>query len=164
MTILFITFLNSDLLSPMFSLHIILDDLCADRNRSHGQKQIPIPIMGLLPSFVMSCRFIQFTLFISVLLLLFFIPATYAMNINLSTDVLSFVPECAQSCFTIFIDLDYGVGACGVTPSLQCLCSKTGARGFTVGEMAVQCIFGEDTVGGCEQGEVNSKEVLSFLS
>ena len=99
---------------------------------------------------------------VSLLLLLWTtIPAVTAA-LDLSGDILQPVPSCAQSCFTTFVNIDFTSSSCSSSPSLQCLCSQTGARGFTLGEMAVQCIFAEVTVGRCSLDETNRKRTLTL--
>lgn len=72
-----------------------------------------------------------------------------AAGLTLSSDVLSFVPVCAQPCFQSFADTSFPSSVCGDAPSLQCLCTHTGTLGYTVGEGADECIALEAGRGNC---------------
>lgn len=66
-----------------------------------------------------------------------------AATSSLSNDITSFVPACAVDCFQSFISTNYDGAGCGSSPTLQCLCQKTGSSGFTIGEGGVQCLVAE---------------------
>ncbi|KAK4191569.1 hypothetical protein QBC35DRAFT_291436 [Podospora australis] len=76
---------------------------------------------------------------------------------NVTSEILNFVPTCAQECFRSFISANFDSRICGNSPSLQCLCRQTGLSGMTVGEGAVSCIVGESRFGAC-QGEDSTSD------
>lgn len=76
---------------------------------------------------------------------------------NLSGDIKSFIPACAQTCFDSFLVANNFAPVCSTSPTLQCLCSHNGSTGFTVGEGALQCIVAESRVGSCSAADSNSE-------
>ncbi|KAK4452368.1 hypothetical protein QBC34DRAFT_398544 [Podospora aff. communis PSN243] len=68
---------------------------------------------------------------------------------KISTEILNFVPPCAQACFKSFILTNLESSVCGDTPSLACLCRQSGRTGHTIGEGAVACIAAESSRGSC---------------
>lgn len=88
---------------------------------------------------------------------LFAAAATTAQTTNISSDILSFVPFCAQKCFQSFIADDFGI--CGNSPTQVCLCRQRGSSGYTLGEAAASCVKGEGEYGACK-GQIN----ISMLS
>lgn len=85
--------------------------------------------------------------------------AAASTTVSLSSDFSSIIPSCAQECFLSFVAVNYPDidDECGSTPSLQCLCSRAGASGFTIGEGAVQCITAEKAIGFCSRLEASGK-------
>ncbi|KAK0745212.1 hypothetical protein B0T21DRAFT_280722 [Apiosordaria backusii] len=79
---------------------------------------------------------------------------------NVTSEILNFVPQCAQECFRSFIAANFDSRICGNSPSLQCLCRQTGLSGYTVGEGAVSCIIGESQLGSC-QGRDSTSDTTS---
>lgn len=76
---------------------------------------------------------------------------------NLSSETMTYIPACARDCFISFLSVNYGPSVCGTNPTLQCLCSREGVSGFTVGEGAVQCIVAENSIGFCQGYDSNCK-------
>ncbi|KAH7148649.1 hypothetical protein EDB81DRAFT_469889 [Dactylonectria macrodidyma] len=74
---------------------------------------------------------------------------TATLAYNLSTAISNFIPSCAEDCFNSFLYVSYGTSRCMPDPTLQCLCSRVGAGGFTLGEGALQCIIAEKSIGFC---------------
>ncbi|KAK0668960.1 hypothetical protein QBC41DRAFT_112794 [Cercophora samala] len=83
-------------------------------------------------------------------ILLTFANAQQQQTKNVTSEILNFVPQCAQECFRSFIGANFDSRICGNSPSLQCLCRQTGLSGYTVGEGAVSCIIGESQLGSCQ--------------
>ncbi|EPE27267.1 hypothetical protein GLAREA_03182 [Glarea lozoyensis ATCC 20868] len=79
---------------------------------------------------------------------------------TLPSELKSLVPQCAQPCFTSFIDSNYAASACGQTPDLDCLCSHDSASEYTIGEASVQCIVGAQRTGVCSQADTKEDVVL----
>ncbi|KAH7149402.1 hypothetical protein B0J13DRAFT_304948 [Dactylonectria estremocensis] len=75
--------------------------------------------------------------------------STATLAYNLSTTISNFIPSCAEDCFNSFLYVSYGTSTCMPDPTLQCLCSRVGASGFTLGEGALQCIIAEKSIGFC---------------
>ncbi|KAK1754692.1 hypothetical protein QBC47DRAFT_224037 [Echria macrotheca] len=67
----------------------------------------------------------------------------------ISSEILNFVPACAQSCFESYIINNFNLDQCSDSSGLQCLCRQTGLTGHTVGEGAVACIVAESSRGSC---------------
>jgi len=76
---------------------------------------------------------------------------------GVSSDILNFVPDCAQTCFESYIVNNFDLSGCGNSAGLQCLCRQTGLTGHTIGEGAVACIVAEGSRGSC-QGQDSSGE------
>lgn len=92
--------------------------------------------------------------------LLTFANAQQQQTKNVTSEILNFVPQCAQECFRSFIAANFDSRICGNSPSLQCLCRQTGLSGYTVGEGAVSCIIGESQLGSC-QGRDSTSEFIT---
>ncbi|KAG5927404.1 hypothetical protein E4U42_002276, partial [Claviceps africana] len=75
---------------------------------------------------------------------------------NLTLELSSYVPVCAEACFVSFLEATFGLQRGQRIPSLQELCSSESATGFTVGEGAVQCIAAERSVGDCLDRDATS--------
>ncbi|KAK4104094.1 hypothetical protein N658DRAFT_242099 [Parathielavia hyrcaniae] len=73
-----------------------------------------------------------------------------AQTTNISSEILNFVPTCAQKCFESFISANFDSGICGNSPALQCLCRQRGSSGHTIGEGAAACVAGEGMHGACQ--------------
>ena len=84
-----------------------------------------------------------------LLLLLFItlISTATAAPLN-SGGIDSFVPSCAAQCFDSFLNISY---ADHPPRTLQALCPRLGANGFTIGEAAVQCLVAERAAGACSR-------------
>ncbi|CAK7218851.1 hypothetical protein SEUCBS140593_003694 [Sporothrix eucalyptigena] len=80
--------------------------------------------------------------------LLLLMPSN-ATTIALPSEIVDFVPSCATSCLSTFIDANFPASVCGIDPTFQCLCAHTGTNGFTVGEGALACIASVDRTGQC---------------
>jgi hypothetical protein len=78
------------------------------------------------------------------------LPAIAAQTTNISSEILNFVPTCAQKCFESYISANFDSGICGNSPSLQCLCRQRGSSGYTIGEGAASCVKGEGDFGACQ--------------
>lgn len=72
-----------------------------------------------------------------------------ANDVELSSEVSTFIPSCAQGCFKAFVQDNYPTSTCGTSASLQCLCSHESAANLTVGEAAAECIGGSFFFGIC---------------
>ncbi|TPX13293.1 uncharacterized protein E0L32_006266 [Thyridium curvatum] len=68
---------------------------------------------------------------------------------TLSDEFTKFIPPCATDCFQLFLENNFSPDTCGTSPSLQCLCSRTGSSSFTIGEGAVACIAAGKNSGAC---------------
>jgi hypothetical protein len=93
----------------------------------------------------------------SILVLLYALPSILVSaqssssgTYSFSNDVTDFIPSCAQTCFSSFVQANYPISVCSSTPSLDCLCSHNSTSGYTIGEGALQCIISEDNVGFCQ--------------
>ncbi|KAI1751715.1 hypothetical protein F4782DRAFT_175901 [Xylaria castorea] len=71
--------------------------------------------------------------------------------VGLGGDIASLVPTCAQSCLVSFITSNYPTIDCGTDFTLPCLCPAQSISGFTVGEAALQCLFGYIQLGLCDK-------------
>ncbi|KAK3378061.1 hypothetical protein B0H63DRAFT_235040 [Podospora didyma] len=69
---------------------------------------------------------------------------------TISSEILNFVPPCAQDCFRSFILSNFNFNTCGTSPSMQCLCRQAGNGGYTLGEGAVSCMVAESSFGVCK--------------
>jgi len=87
--------------------------------------------------------------------------ATYASAAtpNLPSEITGLIPSCAVDCFRSFVSGNYDTSVCGVSPSLSCLCQKTGRSGFTMGEGAVQCLVAEINRGSCRGVDASRKRL-----
>jgi hypothetical protein len=83
--------------------------------------------------------------------------AQAAADPTISNEILNFVPTCAQSCFQSFIVANFGASGCGNSPSMPCLCTKTGASGHTIGEGAMACVVAEGQRGVCGGEDTESE-------
>jgi hypothetical protein len=80
---------------------------------------------------------------------------TAVLATNLSNDFSRLIPSCAEECFASFLNVNYVLDSCTGKPLLDCLCSRRGASGFTLGEGAMQCISAERSIGFCSILEAN---------
>ncbi|KAG6013680.1 hypothetical protein E4U54_006452 [Claviceps lovelessii] len=80
---------------------------------------------------------------------------------NLTLELSSYVPVCAEDCFISFLQATFGLERGQRIPSLQELCSTDGETGFTVGEGAVQCIAAERSIDGCSDQDANSSVIYN---
>ncbi|KAL5612262.1 hypothetical protein BROUX41_000198 [Berkeleyomyces rouxiae] len=72
----------------------------------------------------------------------------------ISTSIVAKVPSCAKTCYLNAIASKFDFkSTCGLTPSLQCLCSLTSSNGMSLDETAVSCIDSD-----CSDGEVSDDE------
>lgn len=83
---------------------------------------------------------------------------------NLTLELSSYVPVCAEDCFISFLQATFGLERGQRIPSLQELCSTDGETGFTVGEGAVQCIAAERSIDGCSDQDANCEFSLSLCA
>ncbi|KAJ9421940.1 hypothetical protein QL093DRAFT_2081858 [Fusarium oxysporum] len=94
-----------------------------------------------------------------------FVPAwlifcvTVVLATNISNEFSSFIPSCAGECFASFLNVNYAQGVCTGKPLLDCLCSRRGASGFTLGEGAMQCISAERSIGYCSIVEASDRVI-----
>ncbi|ENH62518.1 hypothetical protein FOC1_g10012751 [Fusarium oxysporum f. sp. cubense race 1] len=94
-----------------------------------------------------------------------FVPAwlifcvTVVLATNISNEFSSFIPSCAGECFASFLNVNYAPGVCTGKPLLDCLCSRRGASGFTLGEGAMQCISAERSIGYCSIVEASDRVI-----
>lgn len=80
---------------------------------------------------------------------------TVSRAIETPADLLSLVPPCAQECAASFIRINYGFSD-NAKPSLEALCTRTGATDFTIGEALMQCLNAELEVKLCSHQDVTS--------
>ncbi|KAI1363070.1 hypothetical protein F5Y08DRAFT_310420 [Xylaria arbuscula] len=92
-------------------------------------------------------------LLVELLIWTFSIPVVFGQYIDLGSDIASLVPSCAQPCLESFIGSNYPTVDCGNDFTLSCLCPAQSATGFTVGEAALQCLFGYIQIGRCDEQE-----------
>ncbi|KAF5651248.1 DEF1-coordinates repair and RNA pol II proteolysis in response to DNA damage [Fusarium sp. NRRL 52700] len=85
--------------------------------------------------------------------------ATVVLATNISNEFSSFIPSCAGECFASFLNVNYAQGVCTGKPLLDCLCSRRGASGFTLGEGAMQCISAERSIGYCSTVEASDRVI-----
>ncbi|KAF4948476.1 hypothetical protein FGADI_9601 [Fusarium gaditjirri] len=94
-----------------------------------------------------------------------FVPAwlIFCVNVvlatNISNEFSSFIPSCAGECFASFLNTNYAQDVCTGKPLLDCLCSRRGASGFTLGEGAMQCISAERSIGYCSIVEASDRAI-----
>ncbi|SCN78297.1 related to DEF1-coordinates repair and RNA pol II proteolysis in response to DNA damage [Fusarium fujikuroi] len=94
-----------------------------------------------------------------------FVPAwlifcvTVVLATNISNDFSSLIPSCAGECFASFLNVNYAQNVCTGKPLLDCLCSRRGASGFTLGEGAMQCISAERSIGYCSIVEASDRVI-----
>ncbi|CZR43156.1 uncharacterized protein FPRO_07928 [Fusarium proliferatum ET1] len=84
---------------------------------------------------------------------------TVVLATNISNDFSSFIPSCAGECFASFLNVNYAQKVCTGKPLLDCLCSRRGASGFTLGEGAMQCISAERSIGYCSIVEASDRVI-----
>ncbi|KAI1177152.1 hypothetical protein F4777DRAFT_542879 [Nemania sp. FL0916] len=88
------------------------------------------------------------------------VPIAFCRRVELGGDITSLVPSCAQSCLLSFITSNYPTVDCGTTNfTLPCLCPAQSISGFTVGEGALECLYGSIQVGSC--GDQSSDDAAS---
>lgn len=81
---------------------------------------------------------------------------TSAQNVfEFSPELGRFLPECASNCFVSFLNSHFSQISCDES-TLECLCTRRGAGGFTIGEGAVQCIEAEQQIGLCRSEAIRS--------
>lgn len=97
----------------------------------------------------MACRLSRICL--ATLTTLLPAVAVAATTTNISSEILNFVPPCAQPCFQSFISENFDSAICGNSPSLECLCRQRGSLGYTIGEGALSCLVGEAQFGACKR-------------
>jgi hypothetical protein len=87
------------------------------------------------------------------------VAATYASAATptLPSEITGLIPSCALDCFQSFVSSNYDTSGCGISPSLSCLCQKTGTSGFTMGEGAVQCLVAEISRASCRGDDTSRK-------
>ncbi|KAF5010858.1 hypothetical protein FDECE_3003 [Fusarium decemcellulare] len=85
---------------------------------------------------------------------------TAALATNLPSEISSFIPGCAEECLLSFLAVNYASTGCAGKLTLDCMCSRLGATGFTLGEGAMQCISAERSVGYCSEYDA-SDEVIN---
>ncbi|KAI0407647.1 hypothetical protein F4802DRAFT_552776 [Xylaria palmicola] len=93
--------------------------------------------------------FLQFLIWTSSL------PIASSRSLGLGGDIASLVPTCAQPCLTSFIRSNYPTVDCGGDFTLPCLCPTQSISGFTIGEAALQCLFGYIQLGQCDEKDVD---------
>ncbi|KAI0184330.1 hypothetical protein EV127DRAFT_239688 [Xylaria flabelliformis] len=79
------------------------------------------------------------------------IPIAASRYVGLGGDIASLVPTCAQSCLLSFIESNYPTIDCGTDFTLPCLCPAQSISGFTIGEAALECLFGYIQIGQCDE-------------
>ena len=124
------------------------------------RREAPVVTMCLLTSCQMLLRRVAQTPFLCLIIiwtstLLAVVEA--ATTPKISSEILNFVPPCAQACFQSFVQTSFEPSNCGDSPSLACICRQTGKTGFTVGEGGVACISAEASRGTCK-GDDGSSE------
>ncbi|KAF4965471.1 hypothetical protein FSARC_6738 [Fusarium sarcochroum] len=85
--------------------------------------------------------------------------ATAVLATNLSSEFASFIPSCAEECFASFLNVNYSPNSCAGDSQLDCLCSRVGITGFTLGEGAMQCISAELSTGYCSIVEASDRVI-----
>ncbi|KAI0440221.1 hypothetical protein F4803DRAFT_484887 [Xylaria telfairii] len=101
--------------------------------------------------------FIQFLIWTSS------IPIAASRYVGLGGDITSLVPTCAQSCLESFITSNYPTIDCGTDFTLPCLCPVQSLSGLTVGEGALQCLFGYLQIGQCNEEDGDSAALARVL-
>jgi hypothetical protein len=113
----------------------------------------------MLYRMAIKCLLPQLLIWISIY------AATATSEVTFDEQVSGFIPSCAQDCLKTFIKDNGLVEHCGTTPSLQCLCSHETPTGLSIGEAAVECIFGSaDFTTCCPAGTVNSMPDRTLFS
>ena len=82
-----------------------------------------------------------------------------AATSSLPNDATNVIPACALDCFRSFVSNNYD---CGSSPSLPCLCQKTGTSGFTLGEGAAQCLVAETARNSCKGDDASRESGLGI--
>ncbi|KAK4217138.1 hypothetical protein QBC37DRAFT_438351 [Rhypophila decipiens] len=82
--------------------------------------------------------------------------ATAERNTGIPSEITDFVPYCARDCFRSFITANFGSSGCGSSPSLECLCRRTGASGYTLGEGAYACSVAEASREKCRGADADT--------
>jgi hypothetical protein len=85
--------------------------------------------------------------------LIFYTTAVLAAS--LPSEAESYIPSCAEECFASFLSVNYASTGCDSNLTMDCMCSRIGATGFTLGEGAMQCISAERSVGYCSEREAS---------
>lgn len=73
---------------------------------------------------------------------------------TLSKQLQSLVPPCIYSCLSTYVFEGYGEGTACPDGELSCLCSRYSLYGFTLGELALTCLF----VGNCRPETVGEQQ------
>lgn len=82
----------------------------------------------------------------------------FSHAIETPTDLLSLVPSCARQCVDSFIRINYGFPD-NAKPSLEALCTRSGATEYTIGEALMQCLNAELSVKFCDRQDVTGRMV-----
>ncbi|GAP83121.2 hypothetical protein SAMD00023353_0401210 [Rosellinia necatrix] len=104
---------------------------------------------------VFSYRMARMPSFLQFLIWSSSIPIVLSDPIGLGGDITSLVPSCAQPCLEAFVRSNYPTSECGTQFTLPCLCPTQSASGLTVGEAALQCLFGYVQLGRCDREDAN---------
>ncbi|KAL4725316.1 hypothetical protein ACLX1H_007463 [Fusarium chlamydosporum] len=91
----------------------------------------------------------------------FIFCVTAVLATNVPNEFSSFIPSCAAECFASFLNVNYVLDACTGRPLLDCLCSRRGSLGFTLGEGAMQCVSAERSIGFCSTVEASGMSSFS---
>ncbi|KAK5628612.1 hypothetical protein RRF57_004329 [Xylaria bambusicola] len=92
------------------------------------------------------------------------IPVAFCHSNRLGGDIASLVPTCAQPCLESFIRSNYPTVDCGTDFTLPCLCPAQSLTGFTVGEAALQCLFGYVQIGRCDEKDAEGPAPARVLN
>ncbi|KAM0432441.1 hypothetical protein ACHAPT_004985 [Fusarium lateritium] len=84
---------------------------------------------------------------------------TAVLAAGLPSEVGRFIPSCAEECLVSFLSVNYASTGCAGSLSMDCMCSRIGATGFTLGEGAMQCISAERSVGYCTRQEASDRVI-----
>ncbi|KAJ3463141.1 hypothetical protein MRS44_007927 [Fusarium solani] len=89
--------------------------------------------------------------------LIFYTTAVLAAS--LPSEAGRYIPSCAEECFASFLSVNYASTGCDSNLTMDCMCSRIGATGFTLGEGAMQCISAERSVGYCSEREASDRVI-----
>ncbi|RTE73016.1 hypothetical protein BHE90_012556 [Fusarium euwallaceae] len=79
------------------------------------------------------------------------------MAASLPSEAGRYIPTCAEECFASFLSVNYASTGCDSNLTMNCMCSRIGSTGFTLGEGAMQCISAERSVGYCSESEASDR-------